>query len=58
VVQHYRIAQEIADRNRANTATTEDLRQAVIHYRAHFEDLLEEKPSERKPSEQPVHARR
>jgi len=58
VVQHYRIAQEIADRNRANTATTEDLRQAVIHYRALFEDLLEEKPSERKPSEQPVHARR
>jgi hypothetical protein len=58
VVQHYRIAVEIADRNRANAATTEDLRQAVIHYRALFEDLLEEKPSERKPSEQHVHARR
>jgi hypothetical protein len=58
VVQHYRQALEIAERNRANAATTEDLRQAVIHYRALFEDLLDEKPSERKPSEQPAHARR
>jgi hypothetical protein len=53
VVQHYRVAKEIAERNEANAASTEDLRQAVIHYRALFDDLLEVKPSE-----QPAHARR
>ncbi len=54
VVEHYREARAIAERNAANTASTEDLRQAVIHYRVLFEDLLEQKPSELKP----VHARR
>jgi hypothetical protein len=54
VVEHYRAARAIAERNRTNTASTEDLRQAVIHYRALFTDLLEQKPSELKP----VHARR
>ena len=54
VVAHYRDARAIAARNEANTASTEDLRQAVIHYRALFEDLLEQKPTEMKP----VHARR
>jgi hypothetical protein len=54
VVQEYRAARAIAERNRTNSASTEDLRQAVIHYRALFEDLLEQKPSELKP----VHARR
>jgi hypothetical protein len=48
VVEHYRAARAIADLNRAGTASTEDLRQAVIHYRALFEDLLEQKPSEMK----------
>jgi hypothetical protein len=54
VVQEYRAARAIAERNKTNTASTEDLRQAVIHYRALFDDLLEQKPSELKP----VHARR
>ncbi len=54
VVEHYREARVIAERNDANAASTEDLRQAVIHYRALFEDLLEQKPTEMKP----VHARR
>jgi hypothetical protein len=54
VVEHYREARAIAERNAANTASTEDLRQAVIHYRVLFEDLLEQKPSELKP----VHTRR
>ena len=49
VVEHYRAARRIADLNQAGTANTEDLRQAVIHYRALFEDLLEQKPSEMKP---------
>jgi hypothetical protein len=54
VVEHYRAARAIAERHRSGTGSTEDLRQAVIHYRALFEDLLEQKPSEMKP----VYARR
>jgi hypothetical protein len=54
VVEHYRAARNIAERNDAGTASTEDLRQAVIHYRALFDDLLEQKRSELKP----VHSRR
>ena len=40
VVEHYRAAHTIADRHRAGQASTEDLRQAMIHYRSLFEDLL------------------
>jgi hypothetical protein len=54
VVDHYRAARAIAVQNDAGGVATEDLRQAVIHYRALFEDLLEEKRSETKP----VHAGR
>ena len=49
VVEHYRAARAIAVRNDGGQASTEDLRQAVIHYRALFEDLLEEKKSDMKP---------
>lgn len=41
VVEHYRAAHEIAVRDARNTASTEDLRLAMKHYRALFEDLLE-----------------
>ena len=41
VVQHYRAAHELAVANREGRANTEDLRQAVVHYRALFADLLE-----------------
>jgi hypothetical protein len=41
VVMHYRAAREIAQTQAAGTATTEDLRQAMVHYRALFDDLLE-----------------
>jgi len=41
VVDHYRAAQAIAERARRNEASTEDLRKAVVHYRALFDDLLE-----------------
>ena len=41
VVEHYRAAHAIAQRNENGSAETEDLRQAMIHYRALFEDLLE-----------------
>lgn len=40
VVEHYRAAHAIAERHRAGQASTEDLRQAMIHYRSLFEDLL------------------
>lgn len=41
VVDHYRAAHTIAVANRDQTASTEDLRQAMIHYRALFERLIE-----------------
>jgi hypothetical protein len=41
VVEHDRAAHAIAIRNRRGSADTEDLRQAMVHYRALFEDLLE-----------------
>jgi len=41
VVEHYRAAHGIALRHERDEAETEDLRQAMIHYRALFDDLLE-----------------
>ena len=40
VVEHYRAAHEIAVRDHAGKASTEDLRQAMIHYRALFDNLV------------------
>lgn len=40
VVSNYRAAHEVAEAGRNHQATTEDLRQAMIHYRALFADLL------------------
>jgi hypothetical protein len=42
VVQHYRAARILADANREGRADTEELRQAFVHYRALFADLLDE----------------
>lgn len=47
VVENYRAAHEIAERRSLGKATTEDLRQAMVHYRALFSELLEEKQPER-----------
>lgn len=41
VVQHYRAARELAAANREGRANTEELRQAVVHYRELFADLLQ-----------------
>jgi hypothetical protein len=41
LLDHYRGAREVALRSREPGADTEELRQAVVHYRALFEDLLE-----------------
>lgn len=45
VVQHYRAARTLADANREGRANTEELRQAFVHYRALFADLLGEVPA-------------
>ncbi len=44
LLDHYRGASEIAGRSRGGGASTEDLRQAMVHYRTLFEDLLEFRP--------------
>ena len=41
VVDHYRTAQAIAVRDQRGEADTEELRKAVVHYRALFDELLE-----------------
>lgn len=40
VVEHYRAARDIARRNERGEAETEDLRQAMVHYRSLFTELL------------------
>lgn len=43
VVENYRAANRLAARARDGGAATEDLRQAMVHYRTLFDDLLEER---------------
>jgi len=40
--KNYRAAHDIAVRQTLGQASTEDLRQAMIHYRTLFEDLVDE----------------
>jgi FtsZ-interacting cell division protein ZipA len=42
LVENYRAAHAIAHRSREGQASTEDLRNALLHFRALFSDLLEE----------------
>lgn len=49
VVHHYREAREIADRNRAGEASTEDLRRAMQHYRTLFDSVLTDHPEHAHP---------
>jgi hypothetical protein len=53
VTQNYRAAHEIAVRQARGQASTEDLRRAMIHYRALFEDVVNDRKEatvvERKP---------
>jgi len=44
VVDDYRAAHAIAAANDRSEASTEDLRQALVHYRSLFEELLEDRP--------------
>jgi hypothetical protein len=43
-LEHYRDAHAISERSAEGKASTEDLRQALVHYRALFADLLGENP--------------
>jgi hypothetical protein len=52
VVEHYRAAYEISRRTTEGGTGTEDLRQAMVHFRALFEDLLGDDDRE------PVHTTR
>jgi FtsZ-interacting cell division protein ZipA len=48
IVDNYRAGHEIAMRHSAGQASTEDLRQAMMHYRVLFEELLGEDKTYRK----------
>jgi len=46
VVENYRAAQVIAARDERGEANTEELRQAVVHYRVLFDEMLEVREAE------------
>jgi len=48
IVDNYRAAHDIALRHNAGNASTEDLRQAMVHYRLLFQELLDEHQIHRK----------
>ena len=57
VVGHYRAARAIAVRDERGEADTEDLRKAVVHYRALFEELCEvEEPRRTTHETRPAHS--
>jgi hypothetical protein len=47
LVENYRAAAQIAQRHARDEATTEELRRAMVHYRALFDDLLEVQEAKR-----------
>jgi hypothetical protein len=57
VVDHYRSAHDVAGRSRSGGCSTEELREAVVHYRALFDALLEDRV-ETDPAQAPVDDRR
>jgi hypothetical protein len=50
VVQHYRAGHSIAVRHERGEASTEDLRQAMIHYRELFAELVTDEDASRRKS--------
>ena len=51
VVEHYRAGHDIAVRHKRGEAGTEELRQAMIHYRELFEELVSETAAPRREAE-------
>ena len=54
VVEHYRAAHDIALRDQRGEADTEALRQAIVHYRALFGELLEVQVPQQRVDEREV----
>jgi cytoskeletal protein RodZ len=52
VVEEYRAAHAVAERHATGGVETEDLRQAMVHYRALFQDLLESASDA--PAQEPI----
>lgn len=50
VIDHYRAARALAQANAEGQSSTEDLRQAMVHFRALFNDLLQSDTPQRAPS--------
>jgi hypothetical protein len=50
VLDNYRAAHDITQRNERSAASTEDLRRAMVHYRALFDELLDTKTSSKTSS--------
>lgn len=42
VLEHYRVAHDLSKASREGRASTEDMRQAMVHYRELFTDLMEQ----------------
>jgi FtsZ-interacting cell division protein ZipA len=58
VVVNYRAARDLARRHDRGQASTEDLRQAMVHYRSLFTELLEVTPAPRQEAHEPAGAHR
>ena len=56
VIDDFRAARSLAERNREGRANTEELRQAFVHYRALFADILEPPTTRAERNMQEVHA--
>ena len=52
VVKHYRAGHDIAVRHERGEASTEELRQAMIHYRPLFDELVEDEGAERRETKE------
>jgi predicted nucleic acid-binding protein len=55
VVEHYRAAHEISLRTTAGDTSTEDLRQAMVHFRALFDELLGREERFDREEREPTH---
>lgn len=58
MVHHFRAAHALEQTNRAGRANTEELRQAMVHYRALFDELLDQTPHQPVPRSQRGNAAR
>jgi hypothetical protein len=58
VIEHYRSARKLAVKSEHGTAETEDLRKALVHFRALFSDLLQTDRIQRTERRAPVATQR